>query len=130
MASSYHEVHTEMTPDQLWSKVRDVGAIDELLPNSLTESSLHDGGVRVCGLPGGGELRERIIAVDDEHRRVAYTITDGPAPLTHHHASMQVMAEGDGAKLVWATDFQPDEAAGPFGQAQAAAAKDLADALS
>lgn len=130
MASSYQEVHTEITAEELWSKVRDVGAIDELLPNFLTDSSLHDGGVRVCGLAAGGELREQIIAIDDEHRRVAYTITDGPAPLTHHHASMQVVAEGDGAKLVWVTDFQPEEAAGPFGHALAVAAKDLAAALS
>ncbi len=129
MASIYHELRVGLTSDELWAKVRDVGAIDQLLPNFLTESSLQDGDVRVCGLSGGGELRERIIAVDDEHRRVAYTITDGPAPLTHHHASMQVFADGDGARLVWVTDFQPDEAAGPFGQALDAAAKDLATAL-
>ncbi|MPZ63497.1 MAG: SRPBCC family protein [Propionibacteriales bacterium] len=129
MASIYKEVHVEMAADELWSKVRDVGAIDRLLPNLLTGSTLKEDNVRVCGLPDGGELREQIIAIDDERRRVAYTITEGPAPLTHHHASMQVFADGSGATLVWITDFRPDDAADAFGQAMDAAGKDLEAAL-
>ncbi|MDT4887111.1 hypothetical protein FQZ97_1235310 [compost metagenome] len=51
--------------------------------------------------------RELLVALDDEHRRLAYTVTDGKA--THHHASAQVFADGEGrSRFVWITDVLPD----------------------
>ena len=41
------------------------------------------------------------------NRRLAYTVTDGKA--THHHASAQVFAHGEGrSRFVWITDVLPD----------------------
>jgi hypothetical protein len=49
------------------------------------------------------------VAVDDEHRRVAYTITDSPFPIEAHAASMQVFDAGGGRSTFrWITDVKPD----------------------
>ena len=56
-------------------------------------------------------VHERILDVDDEHRRVAYVVLDAPG-LTYHHASMQIEIAGPGrCAFVWTTDFLPAEAA-------------------
>jgi hypothetical protein len=54
-------------------------------------------------------VRERILDVDDQRRRVAYTVLDGPG-MMYHHASMQVVDAGPGrCRFVWITDFLPLE---------------------
>jgi hypothetical protein len=62
----------------------------------------------------GFVVRELIVAVDDTARRFAYAAVGGRA--THHHASMQVFADGPGrTRLVWITDVLPHDVAGPIG---------------
>jgi hypothetical protein len=34
-------------------------------------------------------------------------VVDGP--FEHHHASMQVVADGPGSRVLWTTDLLPDE---------------------
>jgi hypothetical protein len=55
-------------------------------------------------------LRELILDVDDESRRVAWSaISDR---LTHHGASAQVFPDGPSAcRFVWISDLLPNEAA-------------------
>ena len=55
-------------------------------------------------------VRERILDLDEERRRVAYTVLDAPG-LAYHHASMQMVDEGPGrCRFLWVTDFLPAEA--------------------
>ena len=55
-------------------------------------------------------VRERIIDVDDRARRIAYSVVEWRA--THHHASIQVIADGDRrSRLVWTTDLLPNDLA-------------------
>ena len=61
-------------------------------------------------------LRERLVDLDDDARRLVWSIVDGP--YTHHNASAQVFAEGkNGARFVWTADVLPNEVAGPTGEA-------------
>lgn len=54
-------------------------------------------------------VHERILDVNDERRRVAYTVMDSPG-MTYHHASMEILDAGPGRCLfVWITDFLPQE---------------------
>lgn len=66
-----------------------------------------EGDERTLTLVDGGVVRELIIAVDDERRRLAYAVTETRLPLDRHHASFQVFAEGEGSRLVWITDALP-----------------------
>ncbi|HSS10612.1 MAG TPA: SRPBCC family protein [Acidimicrobiales bacterium] len=65
--------------------------------------------------PGGHVLngavaREVLIGIDDEARRLAYSVVDGPSAFTHHNASVQALPQGtDRTRLVWIADFLPDE---------------------
>ncbi len=93
--------------DQLWATVKDVGGVSGML-DVITESSLA-GDTRSCTMADGGQLTETILSVDDEHRRVAYTITDSPFPIEAHAASMQVTDAGGGrSTFQWITDVKPD----------------------
>jgi hypothetical protein len=81
----------------------------------ITESSL-DGDQRSCLMGDGGSLTETILSVDDEEKRVAYTITDSPFPIEAHAASMQVVDAGDGkSTFQWITDVKPDGMADGLG---------------
>jgi hypothetical protein len=60
-------------------------------------------------------VRELIVDVDDEARRVVWSVQG--QLMTHHNGSAQVVKGEDGqTKVVWVADLLPDEAAGPVGQ--------------
>ncbi|MDQ6804194.1 MAG: hypothetical protein M3065_04355 [Actinomycetota bacterium] len=53
-------------------------------------------------------MRELIVDVDDEARRLAYAVIEGLMPLVHHHATLEVFAAGPRlSRLAWVTDFLP-----------------------
>ena len=81
---------------------------ERLLPGRVTGTSV-DGDVRTLTFPGGGVVREWIVDIDDDTRRLAYAVIGGARqPITHHHASFQVFDEGPTAsRLVWITDVLP-----------------------
>jgi hypothetical protein len=57
-----------------------------------------------------GWLREPIIAINDDVRRLVWSAEGGP--FTHYNASLQVFAEKEGPTgVVWIADFLPDEVA-------------------
>lgn len=71
-----------------------------------------NGHERTLVLPNGGITREVIVSIDDGERRMAYAVKEGRMPLLHHHAVFQVYAHADNrAKLVWTTDFLPEQLA-------------------
>ncbi len=114
MATIHLETELAVAPADLWASVKDVGGVSGLL-NIIAESSL-DGDQRSCTLGDGASLTETILAVDDDNRRVAYTITDSPFPIEAHAASMQVFDAGDGRSTFrWITDIKPDALADGLG---------------
>jgi hypothetical protein len=57
-------------------------------------------------------LREWIIDVDDDARRLVWAAVEGR--LTHHNGSIQVFPDGDTCRLVWQADFLPNELKNPI----------------
>ena len=108
MATIYKEFIVEVDVAQVWDALRDFGAVHtRLAPGFLTGCELDGQGARIVHFANGLVARELLVALDDEHRRLAYTVTDGKA--THHHASAQVFADGEGrSRFVWITDVLPD----------------------
>jgi hypothetical protein len=70
--------------------------------------ALLDRDARIRTFPYGDAVRELIVDVDEQARRLAYSVVDGARmPLSHHHASCQVFADGtQGSRLVWITKVQ------------------------
>jgi hypothetical protein len=108
MASIYRQVAVEVSAEQAWAALRLVGEAHKLFAPVLVDGHL-EGEIRTVRFANGMVVRERIIDIDDEKRRVAYSAMDVPG-MTYHHASMQVVGEGPGrCQFVWTTDFLPQE---------------------
>lgn len=108
MASIWKELTIDAPCESVWAALRDVGAVHERLLPGRVLSTRVDGELRVLGFPDGAVVRELIVDVDDEARRLAYAVVEARMPIVHHHASFQVFAAGaDRARLVWITDVLP-----------------------
>jgi hypothetical protein len=107
MASTRVEALIDATPEQVWSALRDWGALHErLAPGFATDTRL-DGTDRIVTFFNGSVLREVLVDLDDDARRLVWSIVDGP--YTHHNAAAQVFAEGpDSCRFVWIADLLPD----------------------
>jgi uncharacterized protein YndB with AHSA1/START domain len=107
------EAIIDVPAQAVWEAVADVAAVHRrLLPGRVAQARV-EGDTRILTMPDGWEIRELILAVDHPIRRLAYAVTGGQRlPLTYHHASFQVFAEGDRARLVWLTDVLPHDQAG------------------
>lgn len=113
MASVRREVDVAVSADRVWAAIRDVGAVHRrLLPGRVSNAFL-DGDNRILTFPDGHRVRELILTIDDEARRLAYAVIEGARPpLTHHHATFEVLARDEtNSRLVWVTDLLPHDAA-------------------
>lgn len=113
MASIHREIGVAAPAEAVWAALRDVGNPHRLFRGVLADARL-DGDVRTVVFVDGAVVRERIVAVDDDRRRVAYAVLkDG---LVHHSAAMQVLADGpDRSRFAWTTDILPDALVAVFG---------------
>ncbi|MGI8334427.1 SRPBCC family protein [Actinomadura scrupuli] len=110
MASVRKEITIDARPDEVWAALRDWGALHRrLVPGFVTDARL-EGRDRVITLFNGTVVREVLVDLDDETRRLVWSIAGGP--YEHHNASAQVFAAGGtGALFVWTADLLPDEIA-------------------
>lgn len=105
------ERQIDAPPEKVWDALRDWGAIHQrLVPGFVTDARL-DGEDRIVTFFSGAVVREVLIDLDDEERRLVWSVVDGP--YSHHNGAAQVFAEGDGCRFVWIADLLPNEAAAP-----------------
>jgi len=115
MATVQREIEIARDPQLVWDAIRDVGAIHKrLVPGFVVDCKL-EGDSRMVTFANGMTAREIIVAVDDETRRHAWSVRS--ESLTHHNASVQVFAAGDGkSRVVWIADLMPHAMAGTVGE--------------
>jgi carbon monoxide dehydrogenase subunit G len=106
MASIRKEILVNASPAHCWEALRDVGALHtRVVPGFVTDTKLEEG-ARIVTFGNGMVARELIVDVDDEGRRIVWSVVGGS--FTHHNASVQVFPHGDGgARLVWIADLLP-----------------------
>ena len=110
MASIYTQTTLEVDSETAWTALRQVGEAHKLFAPVLTDGRLN-GDTRTVTFANGMVVRERILDIDNERKRVAYTVLDGPG-MAYHHASMQIVHAGGGrCHFIWITDFLPGELA-------------------
>ena len=110
MASIRREMSIDLSAERVWSAVRDIGAVHTRLASGFVRDTRIEDDCRVVTFANGEVVRERIVDIDDETRRLAYTIVGWRT--THHHASFQVVPDGDSrCRLVWITDLLPNSLA-------------------
>jgi hypothetical protein len=110
MASIRKEIVIDVGVEPAWAALRAVEAPHTLFAPVLSGAELQ-GDVRTVHFADGMVIRERILDVDEAHRRVAYAVVE-PQGMSYHHASMQLDIAGPGrCVFIWITDFLPAEAA-------------------
>jgi polyketide cyclase/dehydrase/lipid transport protein len=114
MASIHRQILIDGPADAIWDAIRDVGAIHTRLARGFVLDTRLDGDSRLVTFAGGFTARERIVDVDDDARRIAYSVVEGR--FTHHSASIQVFPDGTGhSRVVWIADLLPGDLAGLVG---------------
>lgn len=109
MASIRLEMNLRADPWNVWDAVRDVGAIHtRLAPDFVTDVKM-DGDARIVTFANGATARETLVSSDDQQRRLVYAIMD--QRFKHYSASVQVLAEGKGSRVVWLIDLLPNDLA-------------------
>jgi Polyketide cyclase / dehydrase and lipid transport len=112
MASIHRETIIDVDPAQAWDALRDWGALHERLARGFAVDVRLDGQDRIVTFAGGAVLREVLVDRDEERRRLAWAIVDGP--YTHHHGVAQVHdADGGRTRFTWTSDLLPDALEGP-----------------
>jgi hypothetical protein len=99
------ERHVAATAAAVWTQISDIRA-PERLTNMIHSVEVTGDRERSCATDQG-KIVERIISVDDEHRRTAYTAVESPFPISHHNAAMTVVGDERGCVLTWVTDIEP-----------------------
>jgi carbon monoxide dehydrogenase subunit G len=118
MASIIRETVIQAPPNDVWDALRDFAAVHQrLVPGFVTDSRHDDDTTRLVTFFNGAVAREVLVGVDDEARRLAYSVIDGPLGSTHHNSSAQVFADGEEqSRFVRITDVLPDPLGDAVGQ--------------
>ncbi len=107
MATIRREIVTIAAPTRVWDAIRDVGALHtRLVPGFVTDTKLEPG-ARIVTFANGMTAKELIVDCDDATMRLVWSAVGGR--LSHHNASVQVFAEGQGSRVVWIADLLPNE---------------------
>jgi uncharacterized protein YndB with AHSA1/START domain len=115
VASIRKETLIEAAPEDVWAALRDWDAVHErLVPGFVLDARL-DGDDRIVTFFNGAVVRELLVDLDDERRRLVWSVVEGP--YTHHNASAQVFPDGEGrTRFVWIADLLPNDVAARTGQ--------------
>jgi NADPH:quinone reductase-like Zn-dependent oxidoreductase len=101
--------------DTVWRVLRDFNGHDRWHP-AIASSAIENGeavdavgSVRRFRLTDGGELREQLLALSDEDRRLTYCLLESPLPLTGYVAQIRLKPVTDGNRTFWEwrSEFHP-----------------------
>jgi hypothetical protein len=128
MASITKHIETIAPARAVWSAIRDIGALHTRLVPGFVVDTVVDGDARIVTFANGLVIREPIIAIDDEHRRLVWS-SEGPQ-FEHYNSSAQAIHQADDTTVVvWIADFTPDEMADVVDEMMTAGAAAMRAAL-
>jgi len=112
MATLHREIFIRARSTDVWDAIRDIGALHtRLVPGFVVDTKLEPS-ARIVTFGNGMVVREPILSVDDERRRMAWAAEGGST--THYNAVLEVFDDSNGCRVVWTTDLLPNEMAGPI----------------
>jgi hypothetical protein len=109
MATILRQTVIDAPAEEAWSALRDWGALHERLAPGFVVDTQLDGSDRIVTFANGSVVREVLVSLDEDERRLAWSIVDGP--YTHHNGCARVIDDGGRTIFEWRADLLPDEAA-------------------
>jgi hypothetical protein len=113
MPTIHLEITIDAAPETIWDAARDVGALHtRLVPGFVVATEM----LPDCPVPTrrvtfaeGVTVDERIVSIDDERRRLVWTVVE----IDHHNGALQIFPgpDGQGARVTWTADVLPAEIA-------------------
>lgn len=97
-------------PATVWKLIGDYGALQAWHPaiarTDITKGTNNTrGAIRSLTTQDGAKIVEELLAYDGKARSMTYRFLDTPMPITDYVATLAVMPEGDGSRIVWKSDF-------------------------
>jgi hypothetical protein len=131
MATTRVDIAIETSAERVWSVVRDFERGPLIMaPRYVIGCQAHLD-MRIVTFANGTIARERLIAVDEQHRRIVFSIIGDTIRPEHDNAVMQVIPGADSAcTLVWMHDVLPDDLAPTLHAAMVDATPTIQTALS
>jgi carbon monoxide dehydrogenase subunit G len=110
MTTIRRNIDVDAPAAKVWDVVRDIGAVHTRFAPGFVIDTRVEAGSRVVTFANGLTVRERIVDINEDLRRLAYSASGETIP--HHNASFEVVPlSSDRTRLVWTTDVLPDAAA-------------------
>ena len=105
MAQGKSEISIDTNPDEIWKVIRDFGGLAQYM--SGVDSCTLDGDVRTLQMMGI-EIKEQLRAIDDDTRRLTYSVVESPmSNMVSHEATIAIDPEGSGSHVTWTVDVEP-----------------------
>lgn len=120
MATIRKVILTKAEPEDVWDAIRDIGALHTRLVRGFVTHARLEPGARIVTFSNGMTLREPIVTIDEEGKRLVWAAVGGLT--THYNAAVQVFADHESTRVVWTADFLPDEVANKIDAAMEAGA--------
>jgi hypothetical protein len=115
MASLRTEFMIDADAARVWKTIGDWENGPAGMAPGYVVSSRADGPVRVVTFANGQIARERLVSMDDEARRIVYSVIGDTVRPDHDNAVMHVIADGENrCRFAWSRDVLPDELAEPL----------------
>jgi hypothetical protein len=95
--------------DRVWTALRSIGGLDRWFPiiETCRVEGQGVGAIRILGLVGGGEMRDRIVEISDVDRRLRYDRYESPIPVEEYLGTVVVEgAGGNFSKVSWTVKME------------------------
>lgn len=120
MAFISKEIVIESSADDVWEVVGNFAKGPSRMAPGLVVDTTAETDERTVTFADGTVVREKRISLDDDVRRIAYSVIGGTVAPEHDNAAMQIVADGERrCRMVWTRDVLPDELAEPMGKVMA-----------
>jgi hypothetical protein len=106
MASIIKQFDVAAPAGAVWDAVADFGALHTRLVPGFVTDVVVDGDVRTVTFGNGMVVREQLVGMDPELRRLAYA--NDLEGAERHAASVQIADSPIGCRVTWITDVLPD----------------------
>jgi hypothetical protein len=116
VATIIRDVTIDTEPAAAWDALKDFGALHQRLARGfVTDCHMVTSDTRRITFFNGAVVQEQLVGVDDDTRRLAYSITESSLNMIHHNASAQITEDATGrTRFIWTVDVLPDELAEPI----------------